>query len=545
MNSQTQKLALGLGLSLVLVAGGASAYLGGEGERLLTPKDAVLLIPQEVTVTGFVNTDPQIWSQVSQFGTPEAQKLLSDRLNTLPKEVLHLPSINYQEDIQPWIGNVMWAILPDHQTENETNLLLVIGIKDQVMASNFLEKLAKQPEYQTEKVVYQGVTIIQTTTQDQTSFSLAVIGNQILVSNRQQTIEKSIDVYKGEPSYGQKVEVQEAINQKFSFANPLAQLYFIPNKTSFDSPLVLPGGIPAMSIKEFSAIKSIVVGVDVVKQGLHLQALTNAKSSPSSSQENSIKPLANKTVSQFPKNTIAFVNGQGISQSWNRLVTKSKNDPESKSFVNFVRETSNQQLSLNADKDIFSWMNGEYAAGLIPVKLGSVANLGMGGVILWQTSNPKTAQNTLNKLNSVGQKSGLVKIKKSKIGGKSVTEWKNQQQVLLSHAWLNNNSLALSLGIPLTPILNTQSVNSLADSTKFKTLTATFPKQNLGYGYLDVAQIWSKAIPLIEMTDNEIPSEMNSFFNSVKGVAATASFPNYTVLQLDLILALKSSNQKK
>jgi len=549
-NNTTTKAALGLGTILAVTASaGALIYYGGWFGKSLTPGEAVRVIPEEAALTGFIDTEPQDWAKLSQFGTPDAQKLISKNLDNLQTKLAKNNKISYAEDIQSWIGNIMWAIIPNNNSSTKSSLLLIVGIKNKLNASNMVKKLENLPGYKNQKRNYQGETITETTTQDEIKFSWAVINNQVLVSNSPETIEKSIDVHKGKPSYAQKAEVKEMINEKLSLKDPLATVYIIPDYSSWTQSLSPQKQIPPSALEQLNKIKSVVVGIAVEEQGLHLQSLSKIDPTLEPSW---LKPLANKTISQVPDNTMAFINGQGISQAWDTIVVQAAKDPDLTKMLVLIRETikqapfNNANVQLDLDQDIFSWMNGEFALGVLPLSSNTWPNIGVGTVLLLQTSDHQKAQNTLNKLNTIAkqQGKGLITVRQNNSRGKDVTEWimnYPMQQAIVSYTWLENDSLAMTIGMPLTAIVNTQSSNSLINSSNFKTLSSILPKRNLGYGYLDLEQISPKIKPFLSPNT---PPETMSFFDSLKGILITNSFPESTLSQSDLIIGLKSTKQK-
>ena len=542
--NKTQKIALGLGL-LVLAGGGAGAFIYQQGwlGKSLTPQEASQIIPQEATLTGFINTDPQVWSKLAQFGTVDAQKIIGTNLDNFQKDLSKNSQISYKEDIEPWLGNVMWAVIPNSNPapEDKPNLLLVIGIKNKLSANNLAKKLEKQSGYQIKTTEYQGITITEVTTPSNSSkFSFALLGSAIILSDEQKIIERAIDVQKGKPSYGQKPTVIEAMKQKLNQENPLTQVYFIPDFS--------PGAqsiFPAETLEQLKKIKSSVIGVGVIKQGLQLTVLTRTDGSLAQPW---LKPLNNKSLSQLPEKTMVFVNSQPPSHFWDLFVAEAAKTPDSMKILTSIRQTS-QQVSLDADKDIFKWMDGEFAISLVPSPPNMLGNLGL--VLLWQTSDPTTAKNTLEKLTKIATQAAPITVQQNKTQGKDITQWQLSMglgpQTLLSYTWLESNSLAIGLGIPMANIIDTttQSKTSLSNNSTFQNLTSSLPKENLGYGFIDVEQLRPTIAPFLQNQSSSISPETMSFYESINGIAMTSSLPEPTLNQSDIIVGLKSPNQKK
>lgn len=161
------------------------------------------------------------------------------------------------------------------------------------------------------------------------------------------------------------------------------------------------------------------------------------------------------------------MNGQGISQWWSQLVKESQNVSSLKDFVAQSRALVKGTTSLDLDRDILGWIDGEFALGIIPVTSGSLGDLGLGGVLLLETTDRLTATNTLNNLKT--QIPPFFQLKETDNQGVSLTEWKTiQGQTALSYGWPNNNLVLLSFGASLNPLLTTQPQNTLTQSPDFQ-----------------------------------------------------------------------------
>ena len=156
-----------VGITAIL-AGGAGAYYYLQGElpffpnQGVTPLEAVEVVPESAFASGYLSTDTQSWKNVSQYGTPEAQKQIQTNLDQLKTETLADKNINFEQDIQPWIDGVTVAFLPDPKTgeiaDGDIQVLGVIGIKNKIKAAQFGKKLEKQPGTISQEEKYQGIT---------------------------------------------------------------------------------------------------------------------------------------------------------------------------------------------------------------------------------------------------------------------------------------------------------------------------------------------------------------------------------------------------
>jgi len=119
-------------------------------------------------------------------------------------------------------------------------------------------------------------------------------------------------------------------------------------------------------------------------------------------------------VARFPGETIALISG--ISRHWSAFVEQTQTSPEFKG-IDQVRQQL-KTINLDLDKDIFGWMDGEFAIAAIPSKQ-VLAAVGFGGALVFDTSDRKTAEATFDKID---HKSNFITVGQN-VQGKAVTEW--------------------------------------------------------------------------------------------------------------------------
>lgn len=531
-----------LGALVLLGAGSAYVYfrflLGTE----LSPLEGARVVPQEALVTAFIDTDSQSWSKFKQLGTPEAQKLLGDRVSQMPQEMLAQHNIDYDKDVQPWLGNVMLATFPSPKessfvkSESESSVLIVAGIKDKLKALNFANKLKDREGQTVEEIEYKGIKIISSKN-GADEISSAVLDNRLVLSPERKTLEKAIDTFKGEPSFANKQGADEALNQKLQLQNPLVQIYLTDYATivqqGFDRSLP-PTPIANDTLQQLARVKSVVAGMSVEEDGLHFQAI--AKLDPKVVKRQ-LPPAKGEVLAQFPADTMLLISGQGISQAWSDFVDRSKEVTELQTWLEQTRE-SFRQFDLDLDRDILGWLDREFAIGIVPTSQGMWSQLGIGGTIVLQTSDRVTGETTIAKLEHLAQNMPI-SFEQTEIDGKKITEVRNfAKQVVMSYGWLDNNSLSIGLG---NPFLERNSTISLPQSPDFQAISGKLPPNNLGYFYLNMEKTASVVNNLPQIKNNTMPVEASTTIESIRGIALTATMPNLTTSQLDLIISMRSS----
>ncbi|MBE8988382.1 DUF3352 domain-containing protein [Nostoc sp. LEGE 12450] len=545
-----------VGAALV-VAGSIAAYMylkgpsGGSSDALGSAK----LVPSTALMATYITTDPQAWAKLQQFGTPEAQKLVAKGLEDFNKQMFSDGNVSYEKDIKPWVGGVMIAVLPPNPVkpaqlkvpsgapnvptnlQQESNILIVVGIKDKISALNFANKLKSQKGVKSQESDYQGQKILETTENGKPTYSVVLNNSHLILAPEKQAVEKAIDTFKGQSSFASKEGASSILSKGVDVKNSLAQIY-VPDYAGMVQQLTAGSQqakqLPPQALAQLKQIKSVVAGVGVDDAGVRVKAIANLDPQLNKFQYQS---SPGNIVGQFPTDTFALISGNGISRGWETLVEQSKDYPEMKQALEQARGQV-KIANIDLDKDIFGWMNGEFAFGAIPSNQGVLASVGFGGALVFDTSDRKTAEATLTKLDNLA-KVQQINIANRNISGKNVTEWQIPKQgALLAHGWLDQDTVFVALGGPIADAISDRKNQSLNNSDAFKAVTGSLQKPNGGYFYLDMDK--TKTVPLV---NSLISSDANTItiLNSIRGLGFTANSPDKSTSELEMLLALKPS----
>ena len=88
--------------------------------------------------------------------------------------------------------------------------------------------------------------------------------------------------------------------------------------------------------------------------------------------------------------------------------------------------------------------------------------------------------------------------------------------------------------------MSSQPNPSLETSESFKAVTASLPKQNIGYFYMDMEKtmtLVNKVTPVSQKSG--MKPETTAILNSIKGVGGTMTQTDKTTSQFEAVLALK------
>ncbi len=526
-------------ISALAIAGGYAVKKGWHqlliGQNL-TPISGAKVIPDEAILTGFISTKTNHWQQLENLGLNETTTIIQQATTEIDRELTSL-NLDYESDIQPWLGNAMLAIVPDRQNVSQQNTLVVLGIKNPINAYNFLKKVKTAEKDNLESVEYQGIKINITTDRQGDKTNLALLGNKIVISDEVTAIEQAIDTYRGEPSFASVTENQIALKQPLKLKNNLVNIYL----TDYNRLLTNGWGQTSSSQEKLARLQpivSVVLGIGVEEKQLNLQSFTQLNPNFVVAES---QPITNKIVNKFPEETIAFISGQGINDFWSSMVTIGEQDRDFASIINGVRDSTRWVSGLDLDRDIFSWMDGEFAVGIVATKQPVIPelNLRLGTVFLLESSDRDTATNTLNSLNNVVQQQlGIIsqtKQLKQQTVNQLLVPYSNTG---ITYGWLDNKNLLFTVGNDVFESIDNSTQTSLAKSSDFQELARELPSKNQSYFYfnIDKALTQIKQIPGFPIDYN---SETLMVLESIQSVGAASKMIDNNTSQTDMVVLFK------
>lgn len=502
----------------------------------LTPISGAKIIPDEAILTGFISTETNHWQQLENLGLNETTTIIQQATTEIDRELTEL-NLDYEEDIQSWLGNAMLAIVPETQNLARQNTLIVLGIKNPINAYKFFKKVKTAEKDNLEFIEYQGIKINVVTDRQGDKINLALLGNKIVISDEVKAIEQAIDTYKGEPSFASVKENQIALKQPLKLKNSLVNIYL----TDYNRLLTNGWGQSSSSqekLARLQPIESIILGIGVDNKQLKLKSFTELNPNFVVAES---KPIVNKIANKFPEETIAFISGQGISDFWSSMVTIGEQDRDFNSLINGVRDSTRWVTGLDLDRDIFSWMDGEFAVGIVATKQPIIPelNLRLGTVFLLESSDRNTANNTLNSLNNVLQQQlGIIsqtKQLKQQTVNQLLVPYSNTG---VTYGWLDNKNLLFTVGNNVFESIDNSTQTSLAKSSDFQELARELPRKNQSYFYFNV----DKALTQVEQIPGlsiDYNSETLMFLESIKSIGAASKMINNNTTRTDMVVLFK------
>lgn len=547
------------------------------------------VLPADAPLVGMINTKAEAWGTLGRF------QLFQAAYAAVKQSLPPGKQFDYAKDVEPWLGDqvalVMMPKAGSEQVTLDSSFLMLVPVKDQSRLQGFVDNFKQGLQRRLIERQYKGITILEwkapepTKPPQSTAFSpqqpkqpslvqlfsqpqrkflpdsvgqfpmpnlpkpnglnkergvaIALLPGYIVTANTAKPIEQLIDTPKGRNTLAQNPQFLRTIHHP-QFGKALFTLYENPAKflpllkeiskdPSLPFPMLAADSISPEQLKEYSTVNGFL---SVQQEGLHFQ-INAYRQTPRFDKVSVLTPEAEKILARMPAATYFATTGRNLNQQWQSLVSSFTTQPELNSrlttFRNFVRTST----GLDVDRDIMSWINGEYAFFLFPTKGGLFSlgspnfNLGIGLVL--QTSNRPAADTTVKKLQQFVKSfsGGAVAINTRSIKGKPVISWDligNSSGSLLAYSWVDNNTIIVTTGFGAIADLVPQPYVLLPKSYNFITATSSLPRPNQGYFYMNMGSFLSWVYGFVPPTSNDQNFRtFKQIIGTIRSFSATSS----------------------
>ncbi|MEO1428304.1 MAG: DUF3352 domain-containing protein [Cyanobacteria bacterium J06633_8] len=535
-------------------------------------------LPKDAPLVAMVDTSSETWRKAGKF------QLFQAAWNGISFLIPPQFKIGYATEIEPWLGEqIAVAFLPKRgssQVTVESNFVTLIPVKDEVALQRFLKKLKAGGNLNQRQ--YKGITILETkaglSSQDNTippvpkspinkaikpsifqkpiknptlkkpnlrrqnSFAIAILPGHLAIAYSNQSIERVINTNEQKTAtLAQNSQFQKTIKQSQTgkplfamYQDPIGYLDFVKDIIK-DPNLGLPNINleDILSSRQLKQYKSIGSFVTVQKEGIRFQL--NTYPSPEFKSNKLADNIQTQTIlSRMPAATYSAVNGKNLNLRWQAIAKLLSSQKELKNGLTILRGLIRSNTGLDLDRDIISWMDGEFAFFMYPTKGGFFhaidPNLKMGIGLAVQTSNRSAAENTLNKLGDLiaSVSKGEVEVVQKSIKNQAVTSWDaegDSAKSLLAYSWVDDNTLILTTGYGAIADLVPQPYVALPSAYNFNTATISLPSPNSGYFYMNMGSLlsWIYGFVPQEYSNNLYFNMFKQAIGSVYSVSATTS----------------------
>ena len=543
----------------LLIGAGSVAYWL-LAQRQISSSDLLVganIIPGDALFAVSLTTDPQQWQKLRQFGTKETQAELDKNLVHLRDRFLTNNGYDFQKDIAPWVGDdIAIAILapttgnkpaPKPVTTNESaasdqqSMVMVLPVKNSEIAKSILAqpKTLKQGKWIDR--TYQGIAIKQSEGQAGQNFSAALLdGRFVVITDSPKATERAIDAYKNKTSLATTGGFTENF-PKIANYQPFAQFYVnVPTaaKIAAASP---NRPLPAQVLAQLQNNQGLAGTITLESEGIRFKGVSWLN--PNSQRVLVVENKAGKMQSRIPAETLMMLTGGNLQRLWRDYVLTSQGNPLSPIAPEQIRGGIKSLTDLDLDKDLLSWMKGEFSLSVIPAtpKEGSPNDFRAGLLFMVQTSDAyggqslrKSAEASISKLDEVMKNQYQFQVQPGKVAGQPVVNWVSPYGTLTAtHGWLDGDVAFLVVGAPITDKIVPKPNYTLAGTLPFQKTVPTEPNPTNGQFFLDVERT-VKNFPLPTLIPNQ-----QTLLDATRSIGMTSAVSDNRSNRYDIFIELK------
>lgn len=553
--------------ALLLTLGSAAGFIvGGVVAMGLLQRRPTLVgmptgadvIPQDAIMILSFSTDREQWQQLRRFGTAETQTAFDQKLADLRDRLLTNNGLNYQRDIQPWVGNEITAafLLPPSEAAagsgeiqpynpsalaaGEQATVIVMPIADPAKAQQVLTrpKVAAQQDWVDRD--YKGIKIREVHGQTERSYAATVLDNRfVVVSNEGEALERVIDTFKSKASVAQTPGYSQALSH-IATTDPFMQMYVNIPAANAVTTNNANQPVPPQILAPLKSNQGLAAAMTLEAEGVRLQGVSWL--APNSKTRFKVANNAEQMPQILPADVLLVASGGNLKQLWQNY-TQQPNDSPRQGWLNpdSLRRGLNNLAGLDLDQDLINWMNGEYALAIVsaPDAKGT-ANAKAGLMLLVETTDRKAAEQSFQRLDDLMKTRYRFQVSETQVAGKPATSWVSPFTALsATHGWLDGNVAFFTIGPDLASTLVPAPAKPLAENPLFRQTASVDLNPNNGHFFIEVDRLFNANVNL---PVPNLPPENQAFLKAIRAVGVTAALQDGRTTRYDTHILLRKGN---
>lgn len=538
-----------------------------------TDPAAAMFVSKQAPVMVSLLVNPDKLESLQQLATRSKQgKTSLFDLDDLKTSLLADTGLDYRRDIQPWLGEeITLAVTSADFDRDESNgkqpgYLMVLSTKDPTKSREFLQLLFSKRAIAGRNLVseqYKGVNLISDTvpvaidvsatkppkksTQQTEYLAAGVVGDQVLFANHPKVLREAIN------------NVQAADLNLTSSSQYQQALTLLPSQQIGVAFLNLKSVVEWLQKQpQTLTYTSSFVGLELNRQGLVANTTFIASPEQETASVSMSQPL--QALKYIPDNTGLSISGSDLSNSkktdlyqlWTQVtavLSGSGNDAISKLVTQPLAKLQSD-WGIDLEKDIFSWVEGEYAIGMLPHTDASAPDW------IFVAEKTDAAEQGIDHLNAIATDRGL-SITPLSLGEQKIYAWtqlittptndKNSDRALLTikakvegvQANLGNYEILTTSVEAMDAAIIAAQNGSLLENAQFEPSVKMIPKPNQGYIYLDwqkSREVLERQVPILKLL--EVAGK--PFFDNLRSLTISSYGSQTGVLKGSIFFQLKS-----
>jgi hypothetical protein len=415
-------LLLPLAAAVGLTAGGGAAYwyftrqAAGPTEL---PAGAEV-IPQDALMTISVATDPGQWQQLREFGTPQSQAAFDQNLADWRDRLLTANGLDYEKDVQPWVGReVTVALLSPPSppaTPNLPNLpvplpqqqttVIVLPVQNLDRAQQVLQQAKPPVDGNVVERSYKGFQIKETQGAAR-NYSATLLDNKFVVlTTDPKATDRVIDTYKG--AEGAKALTTTAgLTQalgKIQTPQPFGKVYVNLPAAAMMTSATAGRPVSPQNLSQIQQNQGLAATIALEPEGIRFRSISWLK--PDSQRKYEVQNRAKTMPGRLPAETIIMASGGNLKKFWQDYTQGAATNPISPINPEALRTGLKSTIGMDLEQEFLTWMEGEFALSLVAAPEGSSPGLPFSLLFMVQASDRRAAESGQSVSHQLGVSSG-------------------------------------------------------------------------------------------------------------------------------------------
>ncbi|NJO78432.1 MAG: DUF3352 domain-containing protein [Cyanobacteria bacterium RM1_2_2] len=554
--------------ALLLTLGSAAGFIvGGVVAMSLLQRRPTLVgmptgaevIPQDAIMTLSFSTDKGQWQQLRRFGTAETQTAFDQKLAELRDRLLTNNGLNYQRDIQPWVGDEITAafLLPANEaaanssdaiqpydpgalSRGEQSTVIVMPIADPAKAQQVLTRPKVAAQQDAVDREYKGIKIREVHGQTERAYAAAVLDNRfVVVSNEGKALEQVIDTFKSKSSVAQTPGYSQALSH-IATTDPFMQMYVNIPAANAVTTNNANQPVPPQILAPLKSNQGMAAAMTLEPEGLRLQGVSWL--APNSKTRFKVANNAEQMPQILPADALLVASGGNLKQLWQNYAEQ-PNDSPRQGLLNpdALRRGLNNLAGLDLDQDLINWMNGEFALALVSAPdAKATANAKAGIMLLVETTDRKAAEQSFQRLDELMKTRYRFQVSETEVAGKPATSWVSPFTALsATHGWLDGNVAFLTIGPDLASTLVPAPAKPLAENPLFQQTASVDLNPNNGHFFIEVDRLFNANVNL---PVPNLPPENQAFLKAIRAIGVTTALQDGRTTRYDTHILLRKGD---
>jgi hypothetical protein len=473
---------------------------------------------------------------------PDVQNALNGWMADFEEET----SLNFENDIQPWLGTeaaLAFASVTDLDEFESAEIVLAISTRDVAASEAFLQKLRDQEAEDGrpfEQDEYQGITywFYAPDSEFETPAYTAIFNDFVIWATSKQTFFNTIDrVKSGDESLADNAEFQTVME-----ALPSNGALFGFMDWGIVADLALretPVQLEPEQMSQLEAFQSIGLALTLQPDGIQIDTAIqfDAEKLSEAARATLNRPSTpNQVLNRIPVNAIGFVNSSDLHGVWQQAREGLAASPDFEQQL----EDLEAEIGLNLDEDIFGWMTGEYTLVVTEAQPTDEFAPPIGGYLLIGTEDMNLAQEKVAKLVDLVAQEMFVEFQSQTISG-------HEMQIILDpftesvtggYGFWDDYFVAGYLEDALLAAFGAPN-DSVSNSSYFQAVSSRLPGQNYGYFYVDIDAVQRLVeSEMSEFEREDYENDIRPFVDPLRALGVASSPPQDGIQSVTMFLLI-------